>query len=376
MHMKKSTETPLLIVSRKWPPAVGGMEFYAKELAVGLQTHYKIETLVLPGRQDGTPPSLISYVLFLFRAMVFCLLHGRRYRRVIFTDLILFPAALCHWLIAPKAVRIVIVYGLDLVFFRRPGFLPLLYKTYFAFFRLSQKIFTRVISISSYTEKIASREHIRRVTTINPALPKRRLTIESQEQRDRPHWMDFKGKTILYFGRLVPRKGALWFAQSVLPQIKLDVQFLVVGRQDESDYCLNLQQCNRTHCLGGLDDETLQHLIQLADIVVMPNSANSELIDVEGFGLAAIEATSLGALLIASRTQGLADAVIDGVTGRLVEPDNIVAWTEATRESLARTQAQPERATIAKTTRERFSRQTQADAFRYVIETNRNHTDG
>ena len=44
--------------------------------------------------------------------------------------------------------------------------------------------------------------------------------------------------------------------------------------------------------------------------------------DVEGFGIAALEAGACGLPVIASRLQGIPDAVIDGVTGHLVQERN------------------------------------------------------
>jgi phosphatidyl-myo-inositol dimannoside synthase len=51
----------------------------------------------------------------------------------------------------------------------------------------------------------------------------------------------------------------------------------------------------------------------------------------EGFGLVAIESACRGALVIASALEGIKDAVIDGETGILVEPEDADRFVETIR---------------------------------------------
>ena len=55
----------------------------------------------------------------------------------------------------------------------------------------------------------------------------------------------------------------------------------------------------------------------------------------EGLGVAALEAMAAGRPVIASRVGGLAESVLDGVTGRLVPPGDASALAQAI-ESLVR----------------------------------------
>ena len=45
--------------------------------------------------------------------------------------------------------------------------------------------------------------------------------------------------------------------------------------------------------------------------------------DMEGFGIVAIEATSIGLPVIASSIEGIKDAIVDNETGALVESENV-----------------------------------------------------
>jgi phosphatidyl-myo-inositol dimannoside synthase len=49
----------------------------------------------------------------------------------------------------------------------------------------------------------------------------------------------------------------------------------------------------------------------------------------EGFGLVAPEAAAAGGMVLAADCDGLRDAVIDGVTGRLLPPADAPAWAAA-----------------------------------------------
>ena len=59
-----------------------------------------------------------------------------------------------------------------------------------------------------------------------------------------------------------------------------------------------------------------------ADIVACPSSS-------ETFGLVALEASACGTPVLASKVDGLREAVADGVTGLLVAQRTPVAWADA-----------------------------------------------
>jgi glycosyltransferase involved in cell wall biosynthesis len=361
----------ILFISRKWPPAVGGMETYAVELAIGLAEHAELRKLVLAGQRDGRPPGLFAYGIFLLKSMLFCLFQGRRYDRVIFGDLILFPAALVHRLVNPSAKRLVVVYGLDLVFHRRRGLLPSLYGIFFACFRRCRSCFSAIIAISRHTASLARAEGLKDVSVITPCLPSRSFPQASSPTSLPTAWKErAQGIRILYFGRLVPRKGALWFAQNVLPRLPEEFEFFVVGGSSDARYMQMLNTCPRTHCLGRMPAPELAAMIQTANLVVMPNIHTPDSIDVEGFGLVAIETSAQGARLLASRIDGISDAVIDGTTGTLVSAGNAEEWTSSVEKlcSDAAIGIGPTPDSISESTRNSFSSAKQAHAFLKLLD--------
>lgn len=357
----------ILFISRKWPPAVGGMETYSLELVAGLNLLADVRIFALPGRPDGRAPGLAGYSLFLLKAIAFCTVRARAYDRVIFGDLVLFPAAVVHRLLYRRAKRLVIVYGLDLVYHRRSGLLPALYSGFFRLFRASQPCFDTIVAISTHTRRIALDNGLGNVVVINPSLPEAKSKPPAEGEVQTPEsWSNASTtKRILYFGRLVPRKGALWFATHVMPLIGDRASFFVVGDSSQTDYKNALGRCPKTFCLGRLGSDVLSAMIRTADAVVMPNIPTPENVDVEGFGLAAIETSSMGGRLLASRMDGITDAVIDGTTGHLVEPGNPQAWISALVELFEAEPGGnlPSRESVASATREHFSRIAQARSF-------------
>jgi phosphatidyl-myo-inositol dimannoside synthase len=71
---------------------------------------------------------------------------------------------------------------------------------------------------------------------------------------------------------------------------------------------------------GNVSDERLPDVYSLCDVFVMPSRPRIESDDVEGFGIVYLEANACAKPVVAGRSGGVPDAVIDGVTGFLVDP--------------------------------------------------------
>ena len=82
----------------------------------------------------------------------------------------------------------------------------------------------------------------------------------------------------------------------------------------------------RCRWLGHIQD--VRGLLSAADLFIMPSRW-------EGFGLAAAEAMAAGLPVIATRVPGLAEVVIEGQTGLLIEKDDSFALTAAIETLLA-----------------------------------------
>jgi len=58
----------------------------------------------------------------------------------------------------------------------------------------------------------------------------------------------------------------------------------------------------------------------LCDVFIMASREQLDLCDLEGFGMVFLEANACGKAVIGGRSGGIADAVLDGETGLLVDP--------------------------------------------------------
>lgn len=122
----------------------------------------------------------------------------------------------------------------------------------------------------------------------------------------------------LFLGRLRRDKGVLTLAEAFrrISASRPDARLLIVG-SDEEGLLANsaLTSLEQTHFIGYTN--TPERFMAAADVFCLPSRR-------EGFGTSVIEAASVGVPAVASRIYGLTDAILDGETGLLHEPDNVI----------------------------------------------------
>ena len=309
MHAAGTTPAQVLFVTRKWPPAVGGMETWSYRMAEELARLGPVRVVALPGRTDGRPPAPWRLLLFPFTVM-WALLTMRATPAVMHLgDMALWPLGL----FAPCVV--ISAHGTDVAYHRRGGVKGTLYGLYLrAGARLMRR--ARVIANSSATAATAAETGWRTAAVVPLAT--------DIAPRKSPVGHD---GSLLFAGRLVTRKGCGWFVREVLPLLSPSTRLRIAGTTwDESEsHVLDHPQ---VEFLGPLDREALAAAYAQAMCVIVPNidPANGEF---EGFGLVACEAAAAGGIVLAARTGGLVEAVRHGETGFLVSSSDAPAWAEA-----------------------------------------------
>jgi phosphatidylinositol alpha-1,6-mannosyltransferase len=135
-------------------------------------------------------------------------------------------------------------------------------------------------------------------------------------------------KIILTVGRLVARKGHDVMIRA-LPRILKDIPdacYLIVGSGPAKPMLEELTFSMGVHgnviFLENVGDAELPSIYGMCDVFVMPSRADLKACDVEGFGIVYLEANACGKPVIAGKSGGIADAVVDGETGLLVPPDS------------------------------------------------------
>lgn len=131
-------------------------------------------------------------------------------------------------------------------------------------------------------------------------------------------------KVMVTLSRLVPRKGIDTVLEALPTIVRAvpTVRYVVAGGGPDRARLKGLAErlgvMPWVQFLGLVPDEEVAPLLHMADVFVMP--AREERPDVEGFGLVFLEANACGTPVIGSTSGGIPDAVIDGETGLLVPP--------------------------------------------------------
>ena len=310
----------VLFLTRKWAPAVGGMEVYSMELSEELSNSVNLTVRALSGNKDGSPPGIARLIYFLFSSLFFLWRTRRNFDVVHFGDFALFSLAWWHAKFAPSKTRIITVHGLDLIFGNRSGWKSILYSQFVSWAIQRQVLVDYFLANSHYTSTLCSELKLHKVAVIP-------LGIRSKKNLPVPSTKSFKQERyILFLGRLVQRKGASWFSKNVLPALPNDVKFYVAGKSWDDTEAKILKKDPRVNLMGYVSGDQLPLLISESEMLVMPNITNPDKTDAEGFGLVALEGPAHGVPCVASSIEGLQDAVRHSETGFLVTAEDTDAW--------------------------------------------------
>ena len=155
----------------------------------------------------------------------------------------------------------------------------------------------------------------------------------------RKKWNVGDAPILLTVARLVPHKGqdTIIHALAVLSDEFPDLRYVLVGEgHDEArllGLAVDLRVVDRVVFAGALTDAELPEAYATSTIYVGPSRVDKE-INVEGFGISFLEASSSGLPVLAGDSGGVRSAVRDGETGLVIPPTSVAAWAAAIRELL------------------------------------------
>jgi glycosyltransferase involved in cell wall biosynthesis len=329
----------ILFVSHSYPPIVGGVESQNYYLAKGLAKLAQV-TLIANSRGKKWLP------LFFVWAFARGLIGMRRADACLLGNGVLGPLGLLLRLFHPDKRFFCVVHGLDVSYSSRSGLVPCVYKTINV---PSLNTFDRLIMVGNATVDEAVGLGIEKERCI--FIPNGVAIEDFRESHDRSELAvllgeDLRGKrVILRLGRFVPHKGTSWFIENVMPQLSEDVVLVAAGHRvkgntpgDRDDFAsceaavANNHLGTRVRLLPGVSFEEVKILMNTVDLVVSPNIRMPG--SMEGFGLNVLEACACGRVVVASRLEGLQDAINEGANGFLVEPGNVSEWTSAVHDLL------------------------------------------
>lgn len=340
----------VLLVTRNFPPLLGGMEKVNQHLLAALQPiwrtalcgpagcddHVESQTEVRQSRVKPLPTFLAAT---LWRAIR--LAWRRKPEWIIAGSGLTAPIA---WLAGRCVGARVAVYlhGLDIVAPSRAYqwlWLPFIRRCDIALVN------------SANTAQLAQSRGVRsdKLHVLHPGTDLPALDAEAAH-RFREHHGFGQRPLLLSVGRLTQRKGLAEFVVQALPEIisrHPDVMLVVIGSEasdalhartgSERERILAAARSAGTEqnvrFLGRCDEATLGAAYQAANLHVFPVLELPG--DVEGFGMVALEAAAHGLPTVAFAVGGVPDAMQAGRTGTLVEPGNYVDLGSAVTRRLA-----------------------------------------
>ena len=306
-----SRNPDIRFITRKWTPAMGGMETYCVRLTEELSKTHRLEIWALPGKPDGGVPSAGALIGFGLKTTV-RLLFAEPARIVHLGDVAMWPlgwiASLRH-----KQSRIILsAHGSDLNYATKktlPG------RLYAAYVKTGARLLgrSRLIANIDWIAQLARQSGFQDVARVALATDISARTAAGQHN-----------DCLFFAGRITPSKGLSFIVNDILSNMKNPPGIRVAGTiWDERE--AKVLESPLVDYLGNLDPDQLMTEYGQAMAVVVPSLAK------EGFGLVAAEAAACGAVVIASDHSGLAEVVTPDI-GFLADIKSPAAWITAIEE--------------------------------------------
>ncbi|MFH1399776.1 MAG: glycosyltransferase family 4 protein [Candidatus Woesearchaeota archaeon] len=148
-----------------------------------------------------------------------------------------------------------------------------------------------------------------------------------------------EGGVLLTVARITRKKNILGVI-NILPEL-IDAIYLVVGPVADPVYfeeikarIRDLRLERRVIFAGAVEHAKLPAYYNLSDVYVMA-SLEPTVGDIESFGISFLEASACGKPVVGSRNSGAADAIVDGKSGFLVDPSNMLGKIQLLLENAA-----------------------------------------
>ncbi|MDD5669048.1 MAG: glycosyltransferase family 4 protein [Candidatus Omnitrophica bacterium] len=311
----------ILFITRNFPPQKGGLETTAFWLVYSLR---KKEQVILLKWGGCRKLLLLCFPYFLCIASLFIL---RGSCDIIYLhDGMLAPLGLILKIFRKPAV--ITIHGLDITYKN---------KLYQFVVPACVSRLDSIICISEATKKECLARNIpeRKIHLIpdgfNDCYYIHNADKETlKKEADRKFGLNIGNNKIIFsVSRLVERKGIHWFVDEVIPLLKESHEnflYLIAGEggmRDKIEESIRIKKIGKwVKLLGKLSEADLKLFFNISDIFVMPNLPLKG--DIEGFGVAALEAASCKVVVVASNLEGIKDALLNGEAGILVPSLNAV----------------------------------------------------
>ena len=242
-------------------------------------------------------------------------------------DLVVLDPAVPLGLVGPslKLPYDVVLHGAEVTV---PGRLPGTKQALAAVLRRSRHI----VSAGQYAAREAERAAGRAlpITVVPPGVDVERFHPLSELERlvARRHFgLPDDAELVVSISRLVPRKGfdVVIRAVAALSVTRPDLVLAIAGGGRDAQRLRRIASETKSpvRFLGRVPHDDLPRLYGCADVYTMACRSRWGGLEQEGFGIVFVEAAACGVPQVAGDSGGAAEAVVDGVTGRVVKrPDD------------------------------------------------------
>ena len=187
----------------------------------------------------------------------------------------------------------------------------------------------KIICVNSYVAEMARQAFPgvkQKIVVVNPGI-ENNFTRDEQSMRQLKEKNNLTDKIILLsVGRLVKRKGfdkVIEAMPEILKQVT-NLVYMIIGEGSEiKNWKLKIENFGlekQVKIINQVTDQERDNWYNAGDIFIMPSRNIGG--DFEGFGIVYLEANLAGKPVIAGRSGGVEDAVIDGLNGLLVDPED------------------------------------------------------
>jgi len=315
----------ILIITTFYPPAKGGIQTYTYEIAKNLQSMGN-EVTVFVISSNGIRKIFSDYFLKVYKenkkTSLFHIL--KTHDAILITSW--FPSGLVgvflsHLYNSPLYIS---AHGNEILYPEKSWILK---KLMLFCFNKAKKVF----AVSNYTKKLLMRKGVNEnkivvipngtdLERFNPGIDFSDILKKYDVLQDK--------KIIFSVSRLVERKnfGAIIESMPEILEKVPNTVYLIGGagpmRENWEKMAEEKGLRDKVLFVGYISDDELPKYYAMCDIFIMPSMELEGRGEVEGFGIAFLEANACSKPVVGGRSGGIEDAIINGKTGILVNPNS------------------------------------------------------
>jgi len=314
----------ILIISSEFPPQPGGIGKHAYHLATylkaeGLEVKVIADVRSKAGKEERTFDDSNDFETIRIankrpRIKMYLARLARSRRLALESDIVIATGKFSLWAGAllgalAKVKRIAIVHGTEVNFKN-----PLLRQS----INFSLTRFDEVVAVSNYTKSLISHLDIQIRVIPNG------VVVDRWRASHKPRARIEGCPKLVTVGNVTERKGQLNVIKHLpalletFPKLYYHCIGITTNAEQFREEAKRLKVDGSLGFHGRLNETDLKETLQQADIFVML-SKETRTGDVEGFGIALLEANAMGVPVIGSKGCGIEDAIKGGYNGELID---------------------------------------------------------